>query len=632
MASDSSAPEPPAPSLALARRDARPPWYTRPFQPFRSIRVQILVLFSAALLLLLGAQFFLISRQAPVSASLALISEGYIPLSKVAARLSRDYQRVERDLTRLLDDDERRLPPLVRGGPFEESLQSCRDRLQYARELPGISAEEAATLAKVGAHLDAIQSAVEAWQGRVDEWSARIATDRETADLEAPLQGVVRALGEEVDKLDRLIDGRINQLVRSTEEDQAQATTVAFALSGFAVFLSVLLLAAVLLALRPIRWLTTEVQRIGAGDYSRHLDVGGADEVAVLAAEFNAMVKALELRDRTLVERAEQLNRLSRYLGSVLDNLSDALVVVESGRVTLTNPAAVRDFAIYTNEPLPGSLSMVLRGPGRRVLVDQGRRWEIRAVPFGDAGLLALLSDITEHWRAQERLARSERLAMIGQMLAQITHEVRNPLNALSLNAELLTDELAHLDREHRSEGWEILGIMSKEIGRLTAVTGHYLQLARRPPASLVASDLRHVLDEVARLVDVELIHSGVELAVEGPPTLPAVVDANQVRQALLNIVRNASEAGARRIILRLDQQDGEVLVVCEDDGPGMTDEQVERACDPFFSTKVDGTGLGLAITKQILDDHDGQLRVQSVIGEGTKVILVFPDRSRTMG
>ena len=100
-----------------------------------------------------------------------------------------------------------------------------------------------------------------------------------------------------------------------------------------------------------------------------------------------------------------------------------------------------------------------------------------------DQGVLVVVADVTEQARAKERLARSERLALIGQMLAQITHEVRNPLNALSLNAEMLGDELVGLDPDRRTESWEILDVVAGEIERLTAVTGHYLQLARRPPA-----------------------------------------------------------------------------------------------------------------------------------------------------
>src|SRR5690606_21644628 len=191
--------------------------------------------------------------------------------------------------------------------------------------------------------------------------------------------------------------------------------------------------------------------------------------------------------------------------------------------------------------------------------------------------------------------ARSERLALIGQMLAQITHEVRNPLNALSLNAELLADELQTLDAERRTEAWDLLEVVSREIGRLTDLTAHYLQLARRPPARLAPEDLGGLVRDVKRLLDAELSQQGVRIAVDIAPLPPQAVDGNQVRQALLNVVRNAVEAGARELRIAVESGDGEVRFVLSDDGPGMAPEEIERACDPFFSTKAAGTGLGLA-------------------------------------
>ena len=104
-------------------------------------------------------------------------------------------------------------------------------------------------------------------------------------------------------------------------------------------------------------------------------------------------------------------------------------------------------------------------------------------------------------------------------------------------------------------------------------------------------------------------------------------VDGNQLRQALLNVVRNAVESGARHLSLSVARHDDEVRVALADDGPGMTDDEMQRAFDPFFSTKASGTGLGLSITRQILEDHDGTVRVSSTPGAGATVVLVFPYR-----
>jgi two-component system NtrC family sensor kinase len=237
----------------------------------------------------------------------------------------------------------------------------------------------------------------------------------------------------------------------------------------------------------------------------------------------------------------------------------------------------------------------------------------------------ALEAQAQERLKDQERLARAERLALVGQMLAQITHEVRNPLNAMSLNAELLDEELAHLPPERREEAREILETVTSEIARLEAVTEHYLDLARRPRPAIEPTDPGALVREVSRLLEEELRRAGVALSIEVDEVGEVPADGNQLRRALLNVVRNASEAGARTIAVQLRRAGGEVLIEVIDDGPGMDDETAERALDPFFSTKATGTGLGLAITRQILEDHGGAVRLEPDGGDGTRVTLALP-------
>ncbi|MCB9663144.1 MAG: HAMP domain-containing protein [Alphaproteobacteria bacterium] len=598
----------------------------------RSIRFRIAAAFLAALLAMGGAQAFLIAQQGPVNASLQLVAEGYLPLSKQVARLKRDQERVQRDLNRI----SRELPRPVTGDTSAAEIytQDLRDNLEIARiitasmgDLP-LDAAETALHAKILAYLDTLeelfaryeqQSA--AYVAMADEGQLEVAQDR----LRRPLRGTAKALSEEFDKLERTLDARITALTRATRAQQARATAIAMGLSATAIAAAVGLLAAAFLALQPIRQLTVEVQRLAAGAVGARVAVRSGDEVGLLATEFNHMAQAIEERDRSLVERAEDLNRLSRYLGSVVDSLDDGLVVVEQGRVSLVNPAAADLWQLRVGAPPPDLLEAAL-APGRhRLDGPEGTIHAVRAVPFGEGGVVAVIADVTHQLRAQERLARSERLALIGQMLAQITHEVRNPLNALSLNAELLAEELGQLEPARRAEAGEILATITGEIDRLTAVTAHYLQLARRPPARPAPTDVARVVEEVARLLEPELEEAGVALQVEAGPLEVQLVDGNQLRQALLNVVRNAVEAGARALRLGLHQDATELRVELADDGPGMPAEELAHATDPFFSTKAAGTGLGLAITRQILEDHDGRVELASVPGQGTTVTLVLP-------
>jgi nitrogen-specific signal transduction histidine kinase/HAMP domain-containing protein len=602
-------------------------------RPLASVRVRIVAAFLAAVVTILSAVVFLMVQYQAVARSQELITGGYLPLSLIVDQIRGDQRHIETDIERLLREDRRpttgaQSASSLYGERLRENLMEAQIKARSSLRLAH-DPEEIAVLNKTLHHLTRTEELVKTYQGGAMRFVELSEAGRreDAAALAEPVQRDGRSLADEIDKLDMLIDGRIARLTRQVDEQRAQANTVASGLAGVALISSIALLAAVLMALRPIGQLTDHVQRLARGDRPGRLDVRGGDEVALLAREFDRMVEALQLRDRALRERAEQLDRLSRYLASVVDSLEDALIVVEGGKVTLANPAATERWGVVQDGEPPEVVRGWVGAPGVHEHKDGPLEYDVRVVPFGPSGAIVVAADVTEQRRALDRLARSERLALIGQMLAQITHEVRNPLNAMSLNAEMLADEIERVDPDHDTDARDLLGTVSGEIERLTQVTAHYLQLARRPKASLSRESLADVIGEVVRLLRAELDQVGVGLTVRCDEVPPQLVDGNQLRQALLNVVRNAVEAGARRLSLTLHRDDEGVRIALEDDGPGMTIEQVERAFDPFFSTKATGTGLGLAITRQILEDHDGTVEVVTSPGSGATITLRLPDR-----
>ncbi len=594
-----------------------------------SLRVRIVAAFAAGMLVMGFAMATLVVQVQAVSRSQELITDGYLPLAKSVARLTTWQARIDSDVRRLLLDEARpgtgaRSAAAIFADKLEEEVAFAKLHVARSRERIR-DPEERAALNRIGVQLGRIEGLYREYRGE----AARVV---ELAEAGAAADGATllrlsAELGDELQTLAQQVDGRIALLTEATEAARRRSTLVALILAGVALVVASVLLGLVLYALQPIGRLTDQVQRLAAGDYSGRVEVRGDDEISVLATEFNAMVRALRARDDALVERAEELNTLSRYLASVVDSLQEGLFVYEKGAITLANPAAREVWGVERGGGLPAVFEALIQERCARTELrsPDGRLHEVRLTPFGDGGWVVSAADITEATLAKERLARSERLALVGQMLAQITHEVRNPLNALSLNTEMLADELAQFDPERRTEGWEILDVIASEIDRLTEVTGHYLQLARRPPARPAPHDLDALVRDVERLLTPNLKAQGVTLELELEPVRGVLADGNQLRQAMLNVVRNATEAGATRLLLRLRRRDGEIELSLEDDGPGM--EDVERATDPFYSTKASGTGLGLAITRQIVEDHDGRLEVRSVPGAGTVVALVFPER-----
>lgn len=228
---------------------------------------------------------------------------------------------------------------------------------------------------------------------------------------------------------------------------------------------------------------------------------------------------------------------------------------------------------------------------------------------------------------------RSERLAAVGRLAAQITHEIRNPLSSLSLNAELLEEQLQDggpADPEARAETRAVVAAMAREVDRLAEITEEYLRFARLPKPALAAVDLNDAVEDLLDFTAAELAAAKVvvvrELTAEGPAVR---ADASQLRQVLLNLVRNAREAlveGGRLVVrTRLDPEQPTATVIVEDDGPGIPAEIRAQIFEPFFTTKERGTGLGLALVQQIVHEHGGELSCESAPGHGTRLSVSLP-------
>lgn len=231
---------------------------------------------------------------------------------------------------------------------------------------------------------------------------------------------------------------------------------------------------------------------------------------------------------------------------------------------------------------------------------------------------------------SSERLMRSERLAAIGRLAAQITHEVRNPLNAIGLNLELLEEDTEQLP--NATEALAVLHATMDEVERLTQITEEYLRFAALPPPRLEAADVNPLLSGTVEFLNGELNQRGIRWDVELEEPLPAInVDQRQLRQALLNLLRNAiqaaslnTEVGGELAISTRRVNDNVEIKIC-DNGPGISEADLQEIFDPFFSTKEEGSGLGLPLTQQIILGHGGTIVCESHKGRGTCFILAFP-------
>ncbi len=228
--------------------------------------------------------------------------------------------------------------------------------------------------------------------------------------------------------------------------------------------------------------------------------------------------------------------------------------------------------------------------------------------------------------RARSLALSNERFAAIGKMAAHVTHEIRNPLSSIGLNLELLEEELAGAPVSLESK--TLVFAVKREVERLVSLSEEYLRVARLPSPRLESDDIAAAISSIANFLKPELSSHRIELRTKLASPLPRVLfDESQLRQALLNLLRNAREAmpDGGTIDLSVCADGMGVIVAVDDRGTGIPEEIRGNIFDPFFSTKGTGTGLGLAIVKHIVEAHGGTIRCEAREGGGTRFRVELP-------
>ncbi len=230
----------------------------------------------------------------------------------------------------------------------------------------------------------------------------------------------------------------------------------------------------------------------------------------------------------------------------------------------------------------------------------------------------------------QSRLA-AERRSYVGLLASGLAHEIRNPLNAMNMNLQMLEEELQGVAGPDAADWGELLASTKSEIKRLERLVNNFLAYARPAEPRFDPRDLNVVLQEVAKFLQADFRQSSVNLVLELESLLPTVeLDVTQFKQALMNLLVNARQvlrAGGTVILRSRAGAAGEVLVEVEDDGPGIAPQDREKIFQVFYSNRGGGTGLGLPIARQIVERHGGTLEVESGRERGTTFRIRIPRR-----
>jgi two-component system sensor histidine kinase PilS (NtrC family) len=374
---------------------------------------------------------------------------------------------------------------------------------------------------------------------------------------------------------------------------------------------------------------------------------GAFAATAVLAGYLS---EQLRRSDERLAERESELATITALHESIVQSVTSGLLTIDAGgRVTFLNRAGEQMLGVSWRDLMGGRADSWLgafhidtaRGETDVVRPDQTRlRLGYSTFPLlgrqgTSFGTAVIFQDLTQLRAMEERVARSERLADLGQLAAGLAHELRNPLASMMGSVELLRGVLPG------SEDHRLLDIVLREGGRLEHLVTEFLAFARPAPPRRERFDLAVVVAEALEAFHHDPAADGVELGRELEPA-PATGDPDQVRQVLWNLLLNAAQAlpalaepgrarGTVRVACRPLADGGSELVV-EDDGSGIALADQALLFTPFFTTKPEGTGLGLATVHRIVDAHGGSLSVDSTPGEGARFTVRLPPAASQPG
>lgn len=258
----------------------------------------------------------------------------------------------------------------------------------------------------------------------------------------------------------------------------------------------------------------------------------------------------------------------------------------------------------------------------------------------GSSGLVLVLNDATEARQATSEAVEAERVHALTLLAGSLAHEIGNPLNALHIHLQLMAREVRKLQRidgvpdlkEAVDRLGGFLGVATGEIDRLDYIITEFLQALRPSAPKLQAGSLNDTGQETLALLRPELEDRGLKVVSELTSGLPPVLfDPAQLKQVLVNLIKNAMQATPPQgtLTLRSGSTQEAVWMAVSDTGPGIPPEQLNRIFEPFYTTKNKGTGLGLLIVQRIIRDHGGRIELESTVGKGTTFKLWLPLRDR---
>ena len=365
---------------------------------------------------------------------------------------------------------------------------------------------------------------------------------------------------------------------------------------------------------------------------------------ALLHRQFGKVNRKLEKTNERLSAKVSELHALTDYLDNILSHMSQGLLFIDNeGCITTYNKVAEmllekpRDHVIFQqfqqhfdNNLFGYSLRKVLKEKKNpkathiSLIFNDGRQKEIEtSSTLISEGLILLLRDVTEFRRLQILASRNDRMQALGELAAQVAHEIRNPLGGIKGFASLL-----HRDLRNNLELLKLTEYIMEGTNTLDRLVTQVLNFSRPFQIKLEDINLKELLKELKEaLIAEEVLKSTIAFTVDADENIFLPVDVGLLKSALHNLLINAIQAMPEggNLIVSLYSKEGKACIEIRDTGIGIPEEHLKKLFSPFFSTKVDGNGLGLAEAHKAIQAHGGEITVDSIPDYGTCFRIKIP-------
>ena len=345
--------------------------------------------------------------------------------------------------------------------------------------------------------------------------------------------------------------------------------------------------------------------------------------------------------------------QVKTHTGEILQSMNEAVIVIDhSGKVTVFNQAAGRLFGITQNTVLGQPLQSIpvvaleilrktmtseksLDRPWEEVLIgDERKILSLRTSILekengGTDSVILVAADLTVQAELEAALRRKEKMSAMGKLASGVAHEIRNPINAIGMIAQRFLKEFKPVKDVEEYES--LAKTIVQEIRRSDIIIQRFLRFARPAELNLAPVSMDQLLQDTASVMRSKAVALGIDFTIKVEDDTTLILDRDQMKQALINLIQNGLEAVSNddRIILCGRMTDSVYEIEVSDTGSGISEAELNNIFDLYFTTKPDGLGLGLAMVQQIIQRHGGRIDVTSIVGKGTTFIIQLPGETR---